>query len=64
MAFKRLYHSVMCARAALYSAFGSPSFGITWSLVTFLSGLLYLIYDDHKRHAPPLQGKKRVPELE
>jgi hypothetical protein len=63
MSFKRVYHSVMCARAALYSAFGSPSFGITWSLVTFLSRVLYLIYDDHKRRDLELDRKKRVPEL-
>ena len=49
MPLKRLYQSVSCARAALYAAFGSPGFGITWSVVTFLSGLLYLIYDEHKR---------------
>jgi len=48
MPLKRLYQSVSCARAALYAAFGSPGFGITWSVVTFLSGLLYLIYDEHK----------------
>jgi len=47
--FKRLYHSVTQARSVCYSAFGSPGLGITWSLVTLLSGLIYLIYDDRKR---------------
>lgn len=63
MPFRRLYQSLLCARAALYYSLGSPSFGITWSLVTFFSGLLCLIYD-HKRRDPELQRKKRVPELE
>ena len=49
MPLKRLYQSVSGARAALYAAFGSPGFGITWSVVTFLSGLIYLIYDERKR---------------
>lgn len=35
--------------AAFYAAFGSPSLGITWSIVTFLSALLYLVYDKHNR---------------
>ena len=47
--FKRLYHSVMHVRSVCYSAFGSPGLGITWSLVTLLSGLIYLIYDERKR---------------
>jgi len=47
--FKRLYHSVTQARSVCYSAFGSPGLGITWSLVTLLSGLIYLIYDERKR---------------
>jgi hypothetical protein len=50
MPLKRFYQSLGCARAALYAAFGSPGLGITWSAVTFLSGLFYLIYDEHKRH--------------
>lgn len=49
MPLKRLYRSVSCARASLYAAFGSPSFGITWCILTSLSGLVYLIYNDHKR---------------
>jgi hypothetical protein len=49
MALKRLYHSVTRFPSVCYSAFGSPGLGITWSLVTFLSGLLCLIYDNRKR---------------
>jgi len=49
MPFKRLYHSVTHVRSVCYSAFGSPGLGITWSLVTLLSGLIYLIYDERKR---------------
>jgi len=53
-----------CTRAALYSMFGSPSFGITWSIVTFLSGLVYLIYDEHKRRNVGAGRKERVADLE
>jgi len=49
MPFKRFYHSVMNVRSVCYSAFSSPGLGITWSLVTLLSGLIYVIYDDRKR---------------
>ncbi len=51
MPIKRFYRSILHHRADLYLALSSPSFGIAWSVVTFLSGLLYLIYDDHKRDA-------------
>ena len=49
MLFEKFHQSVRLTRDALYSAFGSPGFGVTWSVVTFLSGLLYLIYDERKR---------------
>jgi hypothetical protein len=61
--FKRLYHSVTHARSVCYSAFGSPGLGITWSLVTLLSGLLYLIYDERKRRNF-LESKNGTVELE
>jgi hypothetical protein len=48
MGLRRLYHSVSSARAAFYSAFSAPNLGMTWAVVTFLSGLLYLIYNQHK----------------
>jgi hypothetical protein len=64
MPLKRLYQSVNCARAALYAAFGSPGFGITWSVVTFLSGLLYLIYDERKRRNVEAGHKQDGAELE
>ena len=64
MPLKRLYHSASCARAALYAAFGSPSLGITWSVVTFLSGLLYLIYDEHRRRNVEAGHKEDSAELE
>jgi hypothetical protein len=64
MPLKRLYQSASCAKAALYSAFSSPSFGITWSVVTFLSGLVYLIYDDHKRRNVGAEHKEDGAELE
>jgi hypothetical protein len=64
MLLKRLSQSVNCARAALYTAFGSPGFGITWSVVTFLSGLLYLIYDEHRRRNVEAGRKEYGAELE
>jgi hypothetical protein len=64
MPLKKLYHSVSCARAALYTAFGSPSCGITWSVVTFLAALLYLIYDEHKRQIVETAATNDAPELE
>jgi hypothetical protein len=64
MPLKRLYQSVSCARAALYAAFGSPGFGITWSVVTFLSGLLYLIYDEYRRQNVEAEHKEDGAELE
>jgi len=64
MPLKRLYQSVSCSRAALYAAFGAPGWGITWSVVTFLSGLLYLIYDEHKRRNVEAEHKEDSAELE
>jgi len=64
MLLKRLSQSVSCARAALYAAFGSPGFGITWSVVTFLSGMLYLIYDEHKRRNVEAGQKEDGAEIE
>ena len=61
--FKRLYHSVMHVRSVCYSAFGSPGLGITWSLVTLLSGLIYLIYDQRKRRNFQLEHKNGTVEL-
>ncbi len=64
MPLKRLHQSVSCARAALYATFGSPGFGITWSVVTFLSGLLYLIYDEYRRRNVEAAHKEDGAELE
>jgi hypothetical protein len=64
MPLKRLYKSVSCARDALYTGFSSPSFGITWSILTFLSGLAYLIYNDHKRRNNGAKRQQRPAELE
>ena len=64
MLLKRLYPSVTYARAALCSAFSSPGCGITWSVVTFLSGVLYLIYNEHKRHNVRAGRKEGVAQLE
>lgn len=64
MQLKKLHQSVNCARAALYAAFGSPGFGITWSVVTFLSGLLYLIYDEYRRRNVEAEHKEDGAELE
>jgi len=58
MPLRRLYHSLTCARAAWYSACGSSSFGITWTIVTFLGGLLYLIYDGYKRQIVKAYAKR------
>ena len=61
MLLKNLYQSASYTRAALYSAFSSPSCGITWCVVAFLSGVLYLIYDEHKR-LNVKAGRKEVKE--
>ena len=63
MPFKRLYHSVTHVRSVCYSAFGSPGLGITWSLVSLLSGLIYLIYDDRKRRNFQPERQKRAVKL-
>jgi hypothetical protein len=49
MSLKRLYHSAGSLHRAFYAAFGSPSVGITWSVMSFLSSLFFLIYDEHNR---------------
>jgi hypothetical protein len=64
MSFKKLYHSVTRVRSVCYSAFGSPGLGITWSLVTLLSGLIFLIYDERKRRNIQLERKTGTVELE
>jgi hypothetical protein len=61
MPFKRLYRS---ARAAFYAGFGTPTFGITWSIVTFLSGLIYVIYDDRKRRGNCVKSQQGLSGLE
>ena len=61
---KRVRHSVMRVRSVCYSAFGSPGLGITWSLVTLLSGLIYLAYDERKRRNFQLKRKNSTVELE
>ncbi len=60
---KSLRHSVMHVRSVCYSAFGSPGLGITWSLVTLLSGLIYLVYDERKRRNFQLKRKNSTVEL-
>ena len=64
MPLKRLCRSLSCARDALYAGFGTPSFGITWSIVTFLSGVAYLIYDDRKRRNTGAKRQRDLSELE
>jgi hypothetical protein len=51
---------VMRIRAVCYSAFSSPGFGITWSLLTLLSGFIYLIYEERKRGNFPAGQAKSV----
>jgi hypothetical protein len=63
MAFKRLYHSVTRVRSVCYSAFGTPNLGITWSIVTLLSGLIYLIYNERKQRNFQLERKNSAVEL-
>jgi hypothetical protein len=63
MPFQRLYCSVAHVRSVCYSAFGSPNLGITWSLVTLLSGLIYLIYNERKRRNFQLARKAGTVEL-
>jgi hypothetical protein len=61
--FKRLYHSVTHLRSVCYSAFGSPGLGITWSLVTLLTGLIYLFYDERKRRNFQMERQNGTVEL-
>lgn len=64
MPLKRLRRSLSCARAAIYAGFGTPTFGITWSIVTFVSGLIYVIYDDRKRRNNGVKRQPGLPDLE
>jgi hypothetical protein len=64
MLLKSLSQSASYTRAALYSAFSSPGCGITWCVVTFLSGVLYLIYREHRRHNVEAGRKEDVAHLE
>lgn len=64
MLLKKLYQSVSHTRSALYSAFSSPGCGITWCVVTFLSGVVYLIYNEHKRRNVEAGRNEDVVQLE
>ncbi|MGH7796808.1 MAG: hypothetical protein ACREQ2_18240 [Candidatus Binatia bacterium] len=60
----KICQSVSSVRAALYAAFSSPNLGITWAMVTFLSGLLYLTYNEHKRQVVETRPEKDAAKLE
>lgn len=64
MQLKGLYDSVGSARAAFYSAFSAPNLGMTWAVVTFLSGLLYLAYRQHKPQIVEAELENDSAELE
>jgi hypothetical protein len=64
MSFKKLYHSVTHVRTVFYSAFGSPGLGVTWSLLTFGAGLVYLIYDQRKRRDLQLDRQHATIEVQ
>jgi hypothetical protein len=49
MLFKRLYDFATRIRGVCYSAFSSPNLGITWAMLTLISGRIYLIYAERKR---------------
>lgn len=49
MPFKRLNDLAIRIRGVCYSAFSSPNLGITWAMLTLVSGLIYLIYAERKR---------------
>jgi hypothetical protein len=63
MLLRRLYQLVIYTRTALYSAVSSPGCGITWSIVTFLSGVLYLIYHERTQHNVGAARKEVLPSL-
>jgi hypothetical protein len=46
---KEQYELAMRIRGVCYSAFSSPNLGITWAMLTLVSGLIYLIYSERKR---------------
>lgn len=64
MLLEKFQESTRLVRDAFYSAFGSPGLGVTWSVVTFLSGLLYLIYKERKRRDVETEREEVVAELE
>ena len=64
MPFERFQQSARLTRDAFYSAFSSPSYGITWSVVTFLTGLFYLVYRERRRRNLAAEPKRVVAELE
>jgi hypothetical protein len=49
MPFKGHNEFVMRIRGVCYSAFSSPNLGITWAMLSLVSGLIYLIYSECKR---------------
>jgi hypothetical protein len=64
MAFERFQESARLTRDAFYSAFSSPSYGITWSAVAFFSGLFYLVYKERRRRNLTADPEEIVTELE
>lgn len=48
MPFKELNELAIRIRGVCYSAFSSPHLGITWAMLTLVSGLIYLIYAERK----------------
>ena len=64
MPLERFQQSARLARDAFYSAFSTPSYGITWSVVTFLSGLFYLVYKERRRYNLEAEPEQVVAELE
>ena len=49
MPFKGLNDLAIRIRGVCYSAFSSPHLGITWAMLTLVSGLIYLVYAERKR---------------
>lgn len=64
MLLEKFQESARLVRDAFYSAFGSPGLGVTWSVVTFLSGLLYLIYKKRRQRDFEPEREEVVAELE
>ncbi len=48
MPFKGLNELAIRIRGVCYSAFSSPHLGITWAMLTLVSGLIYLMYAERK----------------